>query len=40
MAVCVDGMVLWLPPRLNPRQVLDSLWYVALIADDPCSLLV
>ena len=40
MVVCVDDLVLWLPPRLNPRQVFDSLWYVALIADDPCSLLV
>ena len=40
MVVCVDDLVLWLPPRLNPRQVLDSLWYVALISDDRSLLLV
>ena len=40
MVVCVDDLVLWLPLRLNPRHVLDNLRYVALIADDPCSLLV
>ena len=40
MAVCVDGMVLWLPLRLSPRQVLGSLRYVSVIADGSCSLFV